>query len=61
MMLPFKLPLKSFDELNDFYKDYLLRVSGESKIENVKLEDANGLFQMIEDTATSTEVQYGDE
>lgn len=54
-MLPFKLPLKSFDELSPFYKDYILKVSGEEKIENVKLEDANGFFQMIEDASANAE------
>ena len=54
-MLPFKLPLKSFDELSPFFKDYILKVSGENKIENVKLEEANGFFQMIEDALVKPE------
>jgi len=57
-MFPFKLPIKSLDELTSFYKDYVLKVSGETDIKNVKLEDANGLFQMIQDSSESTFSTY---
>jgi len=53
-LFPFELPIKSVDDLPAFYQDYILRVSGESDIHNVKVDDANGLFQMIQDGADVT-------
>jgi len=51
---PFKLPVSELGTLPKFYQDYLLKVSGEVDIKNVKVEDANGLFQMILDSESVT-------
>lgn len=53
-LFPFKIPIKSYDELSPFYKDYVLKVSGENDLSRVPIEDANGLFQMIQDSADVT-------
>lgn len=55
---PFTLPLKEVVTLPRFYQDYLLKVSGETDIQNVKVEDANGLFQMILDSGCVTSTNY---